>query len=186
VTGPDSSSQNGKGERPHHTIAEKTKCLLYTATLGVKFWCSAIVYACYMYNRTYHSDVDQTPHEAFTGFKPNCSHILMYGCTVTAKKPSGRPTKADPHTYEGIFLGFGATSQNLKYHDIHTQRRKWTHHATMDKFQYGDDPQDRSTASKHILETFSQLPHASLGGKKLLQPMKPIMIDPLPAKQHPD
>jgi hypothetical protein len=34
VTGPDTSSQNGKGERPHQTLTEKTKCLLYTATLG--------------------------------------------------------------------------------------------------------------------------------------------------------
>ena len=92
VTGPDTSSQNGKGERPHRTLADKTRCLLYTATLGVEFWDSALVHACYLYNRTYHSAIDQTPYEAFTGFKPNCSHILTYGCTVTAKKPTGRAT----------------------------------------------------------------------------------------------
>ena len=143
TTGPDTSSQNGKGERPHRTLAEKTKCLLYTATMGVEFWCSAIVYACYLYNRTQHSAIDQTPYEAFTELKPGCSHILTYGCTITAKKPPGRPTKADPNTYEGIFLGFGATSQNLKYHDIHSQRRKWAHHVTMDEFQYGDEPAAR-------------------------------------------
>jgi hypothetical protein len=151
VTGPDMSSQNGRGGRPHRTLAEKTKCLLYTATLGVEFWDSAIVHACYLYNRTYHSAIDQTPYEAFTGFKPNCGHILTYGCTVTAKKPTGRPTKADPNTYEGIFLGYRATSQNLRYHDKHTQCRKWAHHVTMDEFQYGDAPPERSKASKHIL-----------------------------------
>jgi hypothetical protein len=186
VTGPDTSSQNGKGERPHRTLAEKTKCLLYTGTMGVEFWCSAIVYACFLYNRTFHSAIDQTPYEAFTGLKPNCSHILTYGCTITAKKPSGRPTKADPNTYEGIFLGFGATSKNLKYHDIHSQRRKWAHHVTMDEFQYGDDPKDRSTASKHILETFTKLPHHQVGGKKLLQPIKPILVDPISVGAYPN
>jgi hypothetical protein len=45
TTGPDSSSQNGKGERPHRTLAEKTKCLLCTACLGIVFWCSAITCA---------------------------------------------------------------------------------------------------------------------------------------------
>jgi hypothetical protein len=186
LTGPETSSQNGKGERPHRTLAEKTKCLLYTATLGVEFWDSAIVYACYLYNRTHHSAIDQTPHEAFTGFKPACGHILTYGCTITAKKPSGRPTKADPHTYEGIFLGFGATSQNLKYHDIHSQRRKWAHHVTMDEFQFGDHPKDRSKASKHILETFTQLHHTEVGGKKLMEQKKSIEVNPLPTEDYPD
>jgi hypothetical protein len=108
------------------------------------------------------------------------------GCTLTAKKPSGRPTKADPNTYEGIFLGFGATSQNLKYHDIHSQRRKWAHHLTLDKFQYGDPPKDRSTASKHILETFTRLPHEQVGGRKLLQPTKPLQVDPISTSKFPD
>jgi hypothetical protein len=187
TTSPDTSNQNGKGERPHRTLAEKTKCLLYTATLGVEFWDSAIVHACYLYNRTYHSAIAQTPYEAFTGFKPNCSHILTYGCTLTAKKPSGRPTKANPNSYEGIFLGYGATSQNLKYHDVHTQRRKWAHHVTMDEFQYGDEPANRSTASKHILETFTQLPHTKVGGQKLHQTVKPIVLDhPLPSDRYPN
>jgi hypothetical protein len=186
VTGPDSSSQNGKGERPHRTLAEKTKCLLYTARLGMIFWCSAIVYATFLYNRTYHSAIDSTPYQAFTGYKPLCGHILTYGCTITAKKPTGRPTKADPNTYEGIFLGYGATSKNIKYHDVHSQRRKWAHHHTVDEFQYGDAPADRSTASKHILETFTQLPHTQVGGKKLHQPNKSIVVNPLPIEAYPN
>jgi hypothetical protein len=144
------------------------------------------VHATYLYNRTYHTAIDQTPYEAFTGFKPLCGHILTYGCTITAKKPSGRPTKADPNTYEGIFLGYGATAKNIKYHDIHSQRRKWAHHNTVDEFQYGDDPADRSTASKHILETFTQLPHAQVGGKKLHEPTAKIKLELTPLDQYPN
>ena len=186
TTGPDSSSQNGKGERPHRTLATKTKCLLYTARLGMPFWCSAIVHATYLYNRTHHSAIDMTPIEAFTGFKPLCGHILTYGCTITAKKPTGRPTKADPNTYEGIFLGYGATSKNIKYHDVHSQRRKWAHHHTVDEFQYGDNPVDRSIASKHIIEQFTKLPHTQVGGKKLHQPTKQFVVNPIPLEAYPN
>jgi hypothetical protein len=152
----------------------------------MKFWCTAIVHATYLYNRTYHSAIEQTPYEAFTGFKPLCGHILTYGCIITAKKPSGRTMKADPNTYEGIFLGYGATSKNIKYHDIHSQRRKWAHHSMVDKFQYGDNPEDRSTASQHILEIFTQLPPTQVGGKKVHQMKKPIVLDPITLDQYPN
>jgi hypothetical protein len=142
TTGPDSSSQNGKGERPHRTLAMKTKCLLYTARLGMPFWCSAIVHATYLCNQTHHLAINMTPIEAFTGFKPMCGHMLTHGCTITVKKPTGRPTKADPNTHKGIFLGYGATSKNIKNHDVHSQKRKWAHHHTVDKFQHGDNPVD--------------------------------------------
>jgi hypothetical protein len=184
VTGPASSSQNGKGERPHRTLAVKTKCLLYTARLGMIFWCSAMLTATFPCNRTYHSAIQKTPIEAFTGFKPLCGHLLTYGCTITVKKPTGRPTIADPNVYEGIFLGHGATSKNIKYHGVHSQRRKWAHHHAVDEFQYGDDPADQSTASKHILETFTNLPE--VGGKKLHQPTKKFVVNPMPLEAYPN
>ena len=42
TTGPDSSSQNGIAERPHRTLKDKTRCLLYSAGLDVKFWSDAL------------------------------------------------------------------------------------------------------------------------------------------------
>jgi hypothetical protein len=65
------------------------------------------------------------------------------------------------------------------------QRRKWAHHVIMDEFQYGDDPPERSKASKHIIETFTKLPHTQICGKKLHQTTKPIILDPMPAAQYP-
>jgi hypothetical protein len=56
-TGPDASSQNGRGERPHRTLANMVRCMLYGANLGVEFWADALVYAAYLYNRTYHEAI---------------------------------------------------------------------------------------------------------------------------------
>jgi hypothetical protein len=127
-----------------------------------------------------------TPIEAFAGFKPMCGHVLTCGCTITVKKPTGRPTKADPNTCEAVFLGHGATSKNIKHHDVHSQRRKWAHHHTVDEFQHGDNPVDRSNAAKHVLETLTQLPHTQVGGKKLHQPTKTFVANPTPLDAHPD
>jgi hypothetical protein len=46
-TGPDASSQNGRGERPHRTLANMVRCMLYGADLGAEFWVDAVVYATY-------------------------------------------------------------------------------------------------------------------------------------------
>jgi hypothetical protein len=54
TTAPNSSSENGLGERPHCTLKEKVRCLLYTAGLGVEFWSDALLHAVWLYNRTSH------------------------------------------------------------------------------------------------------------------------------------
>ena len=48
-TGAGNSSQNGKGERPHRTLANMVLCLLYSSSLGAEFWSDAIQYAYYLY-----------------------------------------------------------------------------------------------------------------------------------------
>jgi hypothetical protein len=74
-TGPDASSQNGRGEGPHRTLANMIRCMLYGENLGVEFWADALVYAAYLYNRTYHEAIGKTPYKAWTNQKPDLSHI---------------------------------------------------------------------------------------------------------------
>jgi hypothetical protein len=42
TTASDASNQNGLAERPHRTLKEKVRCLLYTGVLGILFWSSAL------------------------------------------------------------------------------------------------------------------------------------------------
>jgi hypothetical protein len=110
-TGPDASSQNGRGERPHRTLANMVRCMLYGASLGAEFWADAVVYAAYLYNRTYHTATGKTPFEAWNGIRPDLSHIRTFGSSVMVKKPGHRPTKGDLHCYHGIFLRYTATQK---------------------------------------------------------------------------
>jgi hypothetical protein len=151
-TGPDASSQNGRGERPHRTLANMVRCMLYGADLGAEFWADAMVYAAYLYNRTYHESVGKTPDEAWTGHKPEMGHIRTFGSSVTVKKPGRRPTKGDPHCYHGIFLRFTATTKNLVYYDINSKRTKTAAHKKMDEFHYGNPMDQRPKMAQHMID----------------------------------
>jgi hypothetical protein len=151
-TGPDASSQNGRGERPHRTLANMVRCMLYGANLGVEFWADALVYATYLYNRTYHEAIGKTPEETWTNIRPDLSHIRTFGSSVTVKKPGHRPTKGDPHCYHGIFLRFTATIKNLVYYDINTKRTKTATHKRMDEFHYGNPPEQRPKMATHMID----------------------------------
>ncbi len=96
TTGPDASSQNGRGERPHRTLANMVRCMLYSASLCAEFWADALVQAVYLYNRTYHRSIGTTPHEAWTGSIPDLRHIRTFGSSVTVQKPAHRPSQNDP------------------------------------------------------------------------------------------
>jgi hypothetical protein len=154
-TGPDASSQNGRGEQPHRTLANMIRCMLYGANLGVEFWADALVYAAYLYNHTYHEAIGTTPHEAWTNQKPDLSHIRTFGSSVTAKKPGRWPTKGDPHCYHGIFLRYTATTKNFVYYDITTKRTKTATHKRLDEFHYGNPIEQRPTMAQHMIDITS-------------------------------
>jgi hypothetical protein len=49
-TASDSSSQNGIVERPHQTLKERVRCMLYSSRLGTEFWADALLHATWLYN----------------------------------------------------------------------------------------------------------------------------------------
>lgn len=152
TTAPDGSSQSGKGERPHRTLKERTRCMLYTAGLGTEFWSDAILHANWLQNRTYHSAIEDTPYRAWTGRKPTLDGLLTFGCKITSKKTGKRPSTNDPHVYDGIFLGYRATMDNIVFWNTKSKQKMTTRHYTVDELEYGRHPEDRSPASKFLLE----------------------------------
>ena len=143
TTGPDASSQNGRGKRPHRTLANMVRCMLYSSSLGSEFWADALVHAAYLYNHTYHTSIGKTPHEAWTGSTPDLRHIRTFSSSVTVRKPGRRPMKNDPHCYHGIFLRFTSTTKNIIYYDINSKRTKTATHKALDEFHYGNPPETR-------------------------------------------
>eukprot|EP00934_Nitzschia_sp_Nitz4_P003732 Nitzschia sp. Nitz4//scaffold38_size140716//78423//80572//NITZ4_003148-RA/size140716-snap-gene-0.165-mRNA-1//-1//CDS//3329550081//3722//frame0 len=150
-TAPDASSQNGRAERPHQTLKNKTRCLLYTAGLDTTFWADALQHATWLYNRTYHSRIKCTPYEAYTGRQPLLDNLLTFGSRMTPRKTGKRPTTLDPHAYHGIFLGYTTTTNNLRYWDTKSQQEKITRHTAKDELHFGNDPAHRPPAQQHLI-----------------------------------
>jgi hypothetical protein len=142
-------------ERPHRTLKERMRCMMYSARQGTKFWVDALLHATWLYNRTYHSEIKMTPLQAFSGQIPALDSLITFGVKITAKKPGTRPTTLNPWAYDGIFLGYQNTMHNIKYWDINTGSIKTAKHDSKDEIQYGDNPHNLSPASKHLMEVFT-------------------------------
>jgi hypothetical protein len=188
-TAPDASNQNGLAERPHKTLKERVRCLLYTAGLGIVFWADALLHAVWLYNRTWHSSLDKTPFQAYTRRVPTLDGLLTFGCRVTPKKAGKRNTATDPNNYDGIFLGYRATQDNIRYWDLRHQRERHANHMAKDEVQYGDPPDQRSPASKHLIEVITGTPHEERRTDILLDKTAPNTYhttpsDPLLSLEH--
>ena len=133
--------------------------MLYSARIRTEFWAEAIMHATWLYNRTYHSELKMTPIQAYTGQIPALDSLVTFGAKITAKQPGTRPTACNPRIYDGIFLGYQNTMHNIGYWDVNPGTIKTAKHEPKDEIQYGDDIENRSLASKHLMEVFTGRSH---------------------------
>ena len=110
-------------------------------------------------NRTYHTALDMTPYQAWTGRIPCLDRLITFGSKITARRGKARTTATDPNAFQGIFLGYRATMDNLIYWDTKAQCRRTAKHHVADELQYGDPPNQRSPASKYLIEIVTGTPH---------------------------
>jgi len=133
VTAADASFQNGIAERPNHTLGDIMRSLLHGAHLGPEYWSWALIHAVYLKNRTPHRSIGTTPHQAYTGKRPDISSLRVFGSPIVAQLPGCRPAKLDSHTTTGIFLGYTGTEKNVYYHDSTSGKIKIAMHITFDE-----------------------------------------------------
>ena len=158
-TATDSSSQNGLAERPHQTLATMVRFLLYLSSMPVTFWADALVYTTHVNNRIFHAGIQDIllPYTVWTGRRANLQHLRAFGAHVSVRRSGLRPTKTDPHYFDGCFLRFAATTRNIVYFDTVTKRDKTARHCDIDKFHYGTPQQNRPLGAQDLLDKI--LPH---------------------------
>lgn len=135
-TGADSPSQNGQAERYNESIATTTRTLLYGADLTARYWSAAAIHAVYLLNRRPHSAINKTPFEAWWDVKPDLSALKVFGSRVCVKVTGKRKAKLNRHDFTGIFIGYTATDDNIRYIDVHSGVVKTSHHAVFDEAWY--------------------------------------------------
>ena len=139
TTSSESIFQIGKVERLNQTLDNTMRAILLGSSRDSKFWSDAMLYATYLKNRIPHQSLDnnKTSFEAWTGHKPDLSHLRMFGSLMHAKKPGMCRGKLDtPLTSKGILLGFTSTNRNAIYYDTSTKEKKYTRHCIIDEAHY--------------------------------------------------
>ena len=102
---PYTPQQNGIAERKNRTIMEMARCML--GNLPSFLWEEAVITAIYTLNRCPTKAVEgKTPYEAWTGNKPNISHLRVFGCEAFSYIVSERRKKLDKRAEKCIFVGY--------------------------------------------------------------------------------
>ena len=88
ITMPDTPQHNGVAERLNRTLLEKACAMLNDAELPDAYWFDALEYAMTLRNASpTHALTDMTPEEAWSGNKPNVSHLKIFGCRAFMHVP---------------------------------------------------------------------------------------------------
>ena len=78
-------------------IVSTSRAMIHDQGLQMYLWAEACGTAVYVQNRSPHRRLgDITLEEAFTGEKPDISHLRIFGCPVYIHVPREKRTKLDP------------------------------------------------------------------------------------------
>ncbi len=88
TTVPYTPEQNGIAERAIAVLFEMVRCMLHSAAMDLRYWGEAFLYAVHIRSITYTAALDdKVPLHAWTGKKPNVSHLRIFGSVAYANIP---------------------------------------------------------------------------------------------------
>ncbi|KAE8728448.1 hypothetical protein F3Y22_tig00004355pilonHSYRG00008 [Hibiscus syriacus] len=123
MTVPRSPQQNGVAERKNRTILDMARSMLKSKKLPKEFWAEAVACAVYLTNRSPTRNVwGKTPQEAWSGRKPEISHLRTFGSIAHVHVPDERRTKLDDKSESFIFIGYDANSKGYKLYNPNNKK----------------------------------------------------------------
>ena len=130
LTTPDTPQHNGVAERMNCTLLDKVRAMLLDADLPESYWYDALTYDTHLHNVSpTHALEDMTPEEAWSGNKPDVSHLCVFGCKAFVHVPDNQRNKLRAKSLHCTFLGQAenrkayrlmhqATKRFLESHDV--------------------------------------------------------------------
>jgi hypothetical protein len=89
--------------------------MLHKKNLPKKFWAEAANIADFLQNRLLTKVVkDQTPFEAWYGYKPSLNFLKIFGCLCFTLVPQTKRDKLDKRALPDIFIGYSLVAKAYK------------------------------------------------------------------------
>ena len=124
LTTPYTPQQNGRVERWHRTMGEGIRTLLLHSGLPANLWGEALRHVVWVKNRLVHSALaaGKTPHEVWTGSKPDLSLLRTWGCMVCSLLPKTKQEgKLNTRGHMLVHLGVDEESKAWRVLDPDTK-----------------------------------------------------------------
>ena len=105
IIAPHNPQQNGVMERKNRKIVSATRAMLHDQGLPMHSWVEACNIVIYVQNLCPHRVLGMsTPEEAFTGKKPDISHLNIFGSSVYIHVTKDARKKLESTAEVGIFM----------------------------------------------------------------------------------
>jgi len=114
--------QNGVAERANRTIMECARNI-FTQGLELEFWGEAMNTTVYIKNPCPTKALNsKTPQEAWSGRKPDVSHLRIFCCKAFAHVPDEKRTKLESKSMPCVFLGYYEGTKAYRLVCLETKR----------------------------------------------------------------
>jgi hypothetical protein len=123
TSAPYSPQQNGVAERANRTIMECARSMILAQGLEFEFWGETVNKVVYIKNRCPTKVLDsKTPQEAWSGRKPDVSHLKVFGCKAFARVPDEKRTKLESKSMPYVLLGYNEGTKSYRLMCVKTKR----------------------------------------------------------------
>ncbi|KAK8533064.1 hypothetical protein V6N12_076345 [Hibiscus sabdariffa] len=115
LTPPGTPQWNGVSERRNRTLLDMVRSMMSHTDLPTSFWGYALETAAFTLNRVPSKSVQKTPHEMWTGRRPNMSFMKIWGCKAYVKHQMS--TKLKPKSEKCTFVGYPKETKGYYFYN---------------------------------------------------------------------
>ncbi|KAK9033562.1 hypothetical protein V6N11_049749 [Hibiscus sabdariffa] len=115
LTPPGTPQWNGVSERRNRTLLDMVRSMMSHIDLPTSFWGYAVETAAFTLNRVPSKSVQKTPHEMWTGKRPNMSFMKVWGCKAYVKHQMS--TKLEPKSQKCTFVGYPKETKGYYFYN---------------------------------------------------------------------
>ncbi|KAK8694819.1 hypothetical protein V6N13_072363 [Hibiscus sabdariffa] len=115
LTPPGKPQWNGVSERSNRTLLDMVRSMMSHTDLPTSFWGYALEIAAFTLNRVPSKSVQKTPHEMWTGRRPNMSFMKIWGSKAYVKHQMS--TKLEPKSEKCTFVGYPKETKGYYFYN---------------------------------------------------------------------